>query len=45
MLTSIQNAELRKNDESLSAQPILKEGPQAYYSIYIDFIMYIYLYI
>jgi len=36
MLTAIQNAEIRKNDESLSAQPILKEGPQAYYNDIID---------
>jgi len=40
MLTEIQNGNLKTNDESLSSQPILKEGPQAYYSN-----IYIYIYI
>jgi len=36
MLTEIQNGNLKTNDESLSSQPILKEGPQAYYNDIID---------
>jgi len=32
ILTEIKNGKLKTNDESLSSQPILNEGPQAYYN-------------
>ncbi|OUM70505.1 hypothetical protein PIROE2DRAFT_1381 [Piromyces sp. E2] len=36
MLTEIENGNLKTNDESLASQPILKEGPQAYYNDILD---------
>ncbi|ORX80175.1 Exo70 exocyst complex subunit [Anaeromyces robustus] len=39
MLTDIQNGKLKTNDDSLSSQPILNEGPQAYYNDIIDILI------